>query len=73
MRCEGRRRAELRTDDFRVAAIKTYLKLGFEPLLVAENQRRRWRDVLAAIGRGDLVERFAGILEGPIRAEIAVE
>jgi mycothiol synthase len=71
MRHEGRRRAELKTDDFRVPAIKTYLKLGFEPLLVAENQRGRWRDVLGAIGRGDLIEQFTGILEGPIRPEPA--
>ena len=48
---EGRQRAFLSTDDFRLPAIRTYLKLGFEPYLVHENQRERWRKVLAAIGR----------------------
>jgi mycothiol synthase len=45
----GRSAAVLQTDDFRLPAIKTYLRLGFVPLLVHENQRRRWRDVRAAI------------------------
>ena len=44
MRNEGRCAAELKTDDSRIHAIKTYLKLRFAPLLVAENQRGRWRD-----------------------------
>ncbi len=46
---EGRRQAVLETDDFRLPAIKTYLKLGFRPLLVHENQRERWRSVFAQI------------------------
>jgi len=62
---EGRRRAWLSTDDFRLAAIKTYLKAGFEPLLIHENQRERWRSVFAALGLPELRERFAAILEGP--------
>jgi len=63
---EGRRCAILLTDDFRLAAVKTYLRLGFEPLLVHENQRRRWREVLKTLGRADLIDRFAAILDGPV-------
>jgi len=66
MRRDGRRRAWLSTDDFRLPAIATYLRAGFEPLLVHENQRRRWAEVFAALGWADLSERFAGLLAGPI-------
>lgn len=58
MIAEGRTSAVLQTDDFRIPAIKTYLKLGFEPLIVHENQPERWRDVFSAIGRPELVDRF---------------
>jgi len=40
----------LQTDDFRLPAIKTYLRLGFHPLLVHENQPERWRAILCALG-----------------------
>lgn len=42
---EGCCDAVLQTDDFRLAAIKTYLNLGFQPLLVEEGQRDRWEKV----------------------------
>ena len=65
---EGRKKAVLQTDDFRLPAVKTYLALGFEPLLVDENQRQRWPDVFAALGRRDeLVGRFADVLGGPLQ------
>ena len=35
----------LRTDDYRLAAIKTYLKLGYAPLLFAPDMRARWNEV----------------------------
>ncbi|MBN1553669.1 MAG: GNAT family N-acetyltransferase [Phycisphaerae bacterium] len=44
---ENRKGAVLQTDDFRRAAIKTYIRLGFEPCLVHENQRERWNQILA--------------------------
>ena len=47
---EGRKSVILQTDDFRLAAIKTYLKLGFKPMLVDENQVERWRTILASFG-----------------------
>ena len=63
---EGRRRAWLSTDDFRLPAIKTYLNLGFEPLLIHENQRERWPAVFAKLGLPELAERFVHILTGPV-------
>jgi mycothiol synthase len=66
MRDEGRTTARLLTDDFRLPAIKTYLKLGFEPLLVDENQRCRWADVFDALGMPELKEKFKAILDGPL-------
>ena len=40
----------LLTDDFRLAAIKTYLKLGFVPDLSHPSYENRWRKVLFALG-----------------------
>ena len=39
----GYTRIYLRTDDHRLAAIKTYLKLGYVPLLHASDMEARWR------------------------------
>lgn len=36
----------LRTDSFRLPAIKTYLKCGFYPHIKNENEKRRWQDAL---------------------------
>jgi mycothiol synthase len=49
-RAEGLQSAVLQTDDFRLPAIKTYLKLGFLPLIVHENQPARWNDVFEKLG-----------------------
>ncbi len=66
---EGFASALLETDDYRLAAIKVYLKLGFTPLLVHENQRQRWRTVLGSLGlsaeQHGAAERW---LAEPIRA-----
>jgi len=66
MVAEGRSCACLNTDDFRLPAIKTYLNLGFQPLLVHENQRERWRKVFADLKLPELSERFRRLLEGPV-------
>ena len=42
---EGRQEAVLETDDFRIPAIKTYLKLGFILEIIHENQEQRWNDI----------------------------
>jgi len=58
--------AWLSTDDFRLAAIKTYLNLGFVPLLLHENQRQRWRNVLAELNTPDIEKKFGTILDGKV-------
>ena len=41
----GYRSIRLQTDDFRLAAIKTYLKLGFEPFPYAPDMHQRWQNL----------------------------
>ena len=48
---EGCQRPFLETDDFRVAAISIYLKLGWRPYLYKEGMEARWRNVLARLDR----------------------
>ena len=62
----GLRAASLTTDDFRLPAIKTYLRLGFEPVLVHENQRERWRQVWRELRLPEMETRFAAVLAGPV-------
>lgn len=45
MKKEGRSWAYLTTDDHRIAAIKTYLKLGFEPVMSHESHPGRWEKI----------------------------
>lgn len=66
MAAEGRTAAVLRTDDYRIPAVKTYLRLGFRPVLVHENQRARWLAAFEKMGRPELIERFASIINGPV-------
>ena len=48
---EGLESAFLQTDDHRLAAIKTYLRLGFLPLVVHESHPQRWNTVFIAMRR----------------------
>ncbi len=41
----GYRRIYLQTDDYRLPAIKTYLRLGFQPFHYREDMEERWRAV----------------------------
>lgn len=66
MHREGKSAAVLQTDDHRLSAIKTYLKLGFEPLLIDENQRQRWVDVFETLNQSQLAQRFSAALTGPL-------
>ena len=50
--------AMLQTEDFRIPAIKHYLRLGFRPELVQEDQREKWTRVLVRIGGEHLVEQM---------------
>ena len=40
----------LQTDDFRLPAIKTYLKLGWKPFLYIDGMKERWDNVTTALG-----------------------
>lgn len=42
---EGYRAFSLLTDDFRAAALKTYLDLGWRPWLYLEDMEGRWRAI----------------------------
>lgn len=41
----GYRRIYLKTDDWRLPAIKIYLKLGYQPFLFLPDMETRWKDV----------------------------
>jgi mycothiol synthase len=45
----GYRNIYLRTDDWRLPALKTYLKLGFQPFLFAPDMAGRWQAVCAQL------------------------
>jgi len=42
---QGCRKIHLYTEDYRLAAIKTYLKLGYVPFLYPSEMLDRWRDI----------------------------
>ena len=48
---EGYPRPCLGTEDFRLAAISIYLKLGWRPFLYHEHMEARWRSIFARLGR----------------------
>ncbi|MDH7570961.1 MAG: GNAT family N-acetyltransferase, partial [Armatimonadota bacterium] len=50
MRSQGATEAYLLTDDFRLPAIKTYLRLGFEPQITDESHLERWQRILSQLG-----------------------
>ena len=66
MAADGLRAASLTTDEFRLPAVKTYLRMGFEPVLVHENQRERWRQVFRDLKLPEAETRFAALLCGPV-------
>lgn len=45
----GMETAYLTTDDFRIPAIKSYLRAGFEPAVIDEEHEKRWKNVFNAI------------------------
>ena len=46
----GYRNIYLLTDDFRLPAIKTYLKLGYEPFLFCQGMAERWECIYRQLG-----------------------
>ncbi len=68
LRChiaEGRNGCFLTTDDERIPAIKSYLTLGYVPVLWSDDARERWEKALAAVG----IERVAAYMPDLTRAE----
>lgn len=55
---EGRYGCFLTTDDPRLPAIKTYLTMGYCPVLWSDDARERWEKALAALG----IERVAAYM-----------
>ncbi|HEY5563364.1 MAG TPA: GNAT family N-acetyltransferase [Clostridiaceae bacterium] len=56
MKREGKSSAVLNTDDFRIPAIITYLRLGFMPQFTHVSHIERWRKLLVEVGREDLLK-----------------
>ena len=48
---EGYRAYSLLTDDFRVPAVSTYIKLGWQPWLYLEDMEGRWRKLAEILNR----------------------
>jgi mycothiol synthase len=65
----GYRNIYLLTDDFRLPAIKTYLKLGYEPLLCCQDMAERWESVYRKLG----LEVPKGAFTGPPATESNLE
>lgn len=55
----GYRNIHLYTEDFRLAALKTYFRLGYVPLLYAPDMPDRWRTVCAQLGLPFTPEQWA--------------
>jgi mycothiol synthase len=66
MQAEGRERAVLQTDDFRLPAIRSYQRLGYRPLLFSEDHRRRWLAVVKELGWPELPGDWAATLSSPL-------
>jgi len=52
MKTQGKTEACLTTDDFRLPAVKIYLKLGFEPDLTRDGHKDRWDNIYRQIQPG---------------------
>lgn len=55
----GKARARLNTDDWRVPAIKAYLKMGFKPDYTHESHAERWQALHKIIDSGQTVANVA--------------
>lgn len=67
---EGFARMVLLTDDFRIPAIKIYLRLGFLPAITHESFINRWKDIFAKINREDLIGTLPSTYDGKTNKEI---
>lgn len=46
----------LKTDEFRIPAIKIYLKLGFRPVMWDADMRERWFPILKELGYNEIYD-----------------
>lgn len=51
LKTEGMQTAYLTTDDWRIPAIKSYLRAGFEPDISTEDFKERWNKIFEEIGK----------------------
>lgn len=51
LKTHGMKTAYLTTDDWRIPAIKSYLRAGFTPDLSTDDFRARWEKILSGIGK----------------------
>lgn len=67
---KGKSGVVLQTDDFRLPAFKSYLSLGFRPIVPDRQHQFRWQLVLRALGCDDSVETYtlSGTEAEPLRA-----
>ncbi|HUT53208.1 MAG TPA: GNAT family N-acetyltransferase [bacterium] len=70
LREEGFTSAMLQTEDYRIPAIKHYLRLGFTPVLVQQEQREKWERLLERMGGRELAQRL-GIAGLPVMGRFA--
>lgn len=61
MRDEGCTGAVLHTDDYRLPAIRTYLKLAFKPYITHQDHAERWQRVLRALADYDSSRPVPGL------------
>ncbi len=61
---EGFARMVLRTDDFRIPAIKIYLRFRFLPAITHESFINRWKDIFSKINREDLIDTLPSTYDG---------
>lgn len=64
----GIRRMSLRTDEFRIPAVKIYYKLGFLPDFFEQDMRERWKGVMKEIG----LSEFCAINEQGLLETVSV-
>ncbi|RKN60016.1 hypothetical protein D7M11_36015 [Paenibacillus ginsengarvi] len=57
---EERKSAVLNTDDYRIPAIITYLKLGFVPQIVHKSHVQRWRQIAEMLGNAEIIKQLPG-------------
>ena len=64
---EGCEVVHLYTEDYRLAALKTYLKLGYVPFLDMEGMFERWREICERLGWAFTPERWEASLPCSLR------